>query len=624
MIRKLIINKKYVPVDFEEQNDRLKVSFEFNRQVIDEIKSMEGARWDNENKVWWIKNSQRNKFQLDYLCGNDVYAHYDKPIPNREPTRNVMSHQRDLINFALARKQCIIAAEMGTGKTLVAIEVMELSGYEDWLWVAPKSALNAAKLEFRKWNSYIRPTFLTYESFKDLIKYWPSGEDPPHGIIIDESSRVKTPTSQRSMAVKYIADEMREKWGMDAFIILMSGSPAPKSPVDWFWQCEIACPGYLKEGDVNKFKRRLALIKDTESITGGLYPKFITWLDNEKKCQFCGQIEEDEIHFLKPDNIAIHHQYIPSKNEVSYLYRRMKGLVEVKFKKDCLDLPDKIYRTIKCEPSESTLRIAELIKRTSPNTITALTLLRELSDGFQYDEIESGIRACSYCNGSGQIEEYIEGAWFNDITGTYVDAEGNPLIDKKKAVECHSCEGKGIEPGSKRILVETDCPKDKVLVDLLDEYSEIGRIVIYAGFTGSLDRIERICNLNKWNVIRVDGKGWKSSFPLNPVELLELFQSNDERRIAFIGHPKSGGMGITLTASPVIVYYSNDFDFEGRVQSEDRIHRIGLDCNLGATIIDILHLPTDELVLNNLKRKRVLQTLTLGDMEEAMKLERGI
>ena len=38
---------------------------------------------------------------------------------------------------------------------------------------------------------------------------------------------------------------------------------------------------------------------------------------------------------------------------------------------------------------------------------------------------------------------------------------------------------------------------------------------------------------------------------------------------------KTGGYGITLTAASTVIYYSNNYDLEKRIQSEDRAHRIG-------------------------------------------------
>ena len=86
-------------------------------------------------------------------------------------------------------------------------------------------------------------------------------------------------------------------------------------------------------------------------------------------------------------------------------------------------------------------------------------------------------------------------------------------------------------------------------------------------------------------------------------------------RVNFVGHPESAGEGITLTRSPAIVYYSNDFNFKSRAQSEDRIHRIGMDVNRGATIYDLCCLETDYMILEILRAKKRLQHMTLTGHE---------
>ena len=85
-------------------------------------------------------------------------------------------------------------------------------------------------------------------------------------------------------------------------------------------------------------------------------------------------------------------------------------------------------------------------------------------------------------------------------------------------------------------------------------------------------------------------------------------------RICFIGHPQAGGMALTLTAAPTMIFFSNSFSGEDRIQSEGRFHRAGMDVNRSAKIIDLMHLPTDHLVLTNLQKKRKLQSLTLGEV----------
>jgi hypothetical protein len=98
---------------------------------------------------------------------------------------------------------------MGTGKTLALIEAIEAVGREDVLWVGPRSALAAVELEFHKWRSRILPIFMTYEKVKALVENWPDGQKAPFFVVGDESSKVKTPTSQRSDAMQHLADAVR-------------------------------------------------------------------------------------------------------------------------------------------------------------------------------------------------------------------------------------------------------------------------------------------------------------------------------------------------------------------------------------------------------------------------------
>ena len=77
----------------------------------------------------------------------------------------------------------------------------------------------------------------------------------------------------------------------------------------------------------------------------------VGWKDDERKCAECGESREDGPHELDGlTDPAEYHPFMPSKNEVAYLYERLKGLVIIKHKKDCLNLPEKRYRQIVCKP----------------------------------------------------------------------------------------------------------------------------------------------------------------------------------------------------------------------------------------------------------------------------------
>lgn len=624
---KLIAGKYKIPVTLNYENGRIFFKFGFNKTLMTEIKAMEDSKWHgydetNPRKVWSIKDNGRNKFQLDYLKGNNPYAHYDKPLIEVTTERTLFAHQLEMKAHGLTRKQCVLACEPGTGKTLAAIEIMEASGFSDWLYVGPLSAVKAVEYELKKWKSKIQPTMMTYEQVVKLIKNWPDGQKTLRGVIFDESSRIKNPTTQRSQAIFAYAEGIRNDWGDEGYIILMSGTPAPKAPTDWWNQCQTAKPGFLREGTLNKFKQRLALIVEKESLAGGVYPHIITWLDSEEKCGACGQLKDSENHgaFALAMAATDAHAFIPGSNEVGKLYDRMRGLVLVKLKRTCLDLPEKVYKIIKCVTPESIKRLAKIIKVKSSRAIEALTLLRELSDGFQYVEEPDGVEECPCCNGYKLIEEYFNPTEVEQpITQEAIDS--GKL--QKRTVTCNVCGGKGETQKLKRVTKYLDTPKEAELVTLLEQHEECGRIVIYAGFTGSVDRCVEVCHREGWFVIRVDGRGWQiTDSQNNPIdtEAIELFQDKleDFPRVAFIAHPQSGGLGLTLTASPTIVYYSNDFNAESRQQSEERIHRPGMDLNLGATIIDIVNLETDEIVLENLKKKKDLQSLTMGELQNIL------
>jgi hypothetical protein len=639
---KVIVGKRVVPLKLNREDGKIILTFRYNPDLIQEVKSFEGARWNPEHKYWTIKDNGRNNFQLDYLQGKNPYAWFDRPLIETEFTRSLYLHQQDLAKNGLTYHYNIWAAEMGTGKSLAAIEVMELSGHQDWWYVGPRSAIESFKYELLKWRSKVIPSIFTYEELKKVIENWPKGKKAPRGVILDESSRCKTPTAQRSQAAYQLAEGVRADWGMDGFVIEMTGSPAPKSPMDWYWQCEIAYPGFIKEGTIHKFRERLAVIVQKSSPAGGVYPELVTWRDDERKCQKCGKFGDDPVHDQAAASVFVtatdYHPYIASKNEIAYLYQRMKGLVVVKFKKDCLDLPNKIYRVINLEPSESTKRAAKIISAKASTVIEGLTNLRELSDGFQYKDVVVGSKPCEACHGTGVVRK-----WIDDLDEPLIEPDHpdwKARVDSGRYHEvdtgaCDYCSGTKVIDRVERHVVDVPCPKEEALVDLLDEHEEVGRVVIYAGFTGSIDRITAICKKYKWAVIRVDGRGWiayDEAGNIIPVDslpgakgspYLTMFQDLKERfpMVAFIGHPGSAGMGLTLTASPSIIYYSNDFNAESRIQSEDRIHRPGMDVNRGATIIDLIHLPSDRLVLDNLQKKRDLQALSLGQMKQVMEIE---
>ena len=106
----------------------------------------------------------------------------------------LMPHQCDMADAGLTYHFQIWAAEMGTGKSLAAQEVMERSGVDLWYWIGPKTSLPNIRREFRKWN--MDPTIcvemMTYEALVRKMDDWKTEDELPRGVIFDESSKLKT------------------------------------------------------------------------------------------------------------------------------------------------------------------------------------------------------------------------------------------------------------------------------------------------------------------------------------------------------------------------------------------------------------------------------------------------
>ena len=84
-----------------------------------------------------------------------------------------------------------------------------------------------------------------------------------------------------------------------------------------------------------------------------------------------------------------------------------------------------------------------------------------------------------------------------------------------------------------------------------------------------------------------------------------------------MGQPRTGGYGITLTAATTVIYYSNSYDLEIRLQSEDRAHRIGQTNKV--TYIDLVSPDTiDEKILAALQEKINLAQTVLGENTRAL------
>ena len=337
-------------------------------------------------------------------------------------------------------------------------------------------------------------------------------------MAVDESTTIKNKSAQRTKNITKVGQKA-------LYRRIMTGSPITKSPMDLFSQCAFLDTKLLGYSSYYSFQGRYA--KTLRRSVG-----------SHSFSQVIGYQNLDELS---------------SKLE-EFSYRVLK--------KDCLDLPEKIYikRVVEMTDPQATaygfmkkLALAKLINDSGDmTTVTATNVLTQL------------LRLQQICSGS-----------VNDDEGNTTTLPTNKLAELMNVIE---------EVDGKVIIwaVFTEDIK-RIANELNDEYGE-GSAAMYYGDTSAEER----------------------------QDIVEKFQNPDSRLRFFVGQPRTGGYGLTLTEAKTVIYYNNVFDLEVRLQSEDRAHRIGQ--RNPVTYIDLVTENTiEEKILKALRDKIDIATLVMKE-----------
>lgn len=136
-----------------------------------------------------------------------------------------------------------------------------------------------------------------------------------------------------------------------------------------------------------------------------------------------------------------------------------------------------------------------------------------------------------------------------------------------------------------------------------------GKVIIWAKFRAEITAIKKAIELEY-------GRGWCCEYhggvsKDDRAKAMQAFQ-NDVLPNVFIANQQTGGTGLTLHAASHVIYYSNDFSLELRLQSEDRAHRIGQSKSV--TYYDLEAQGTiDTRVINVLREKKELAQIIMQD-----------
>jgi len=158
-----------------------------------------------------------------------------------------------------------------------------------------------------------------------------------------------------------------------------------------------------------------------------------------------------------------------------------------------------------------------------------------------------------------------------------------------------------------------DSTKLRYLDKLLKDLKAKGlRGLIFCQMTKMLDILEDFLQYKRYKYFRLDG----SSDISTRKDMVNEFQKNDEIFI-FLLSTRAGGLGVTLTAADVVIFYDNDWNPTMDAQAADRAHRIGRTEDVHVYNLITKDTIEERIVKRAKQKKDVQQTLYSGDVFKA-------
>jgi len=235
--------------------------FSYDPQIVARVKTVPGRSWDPVAKRWSIP--ARRYPEAREILGIEIpeletppppadWWQYADKAPAELGPATLMRHQRAYRAICRERPRFLIAADTGTGKTLIPLAVYVDSAPCKMLVVCPLALVRGAwQIDARRFlpgapfldlhaiektkrakalRGFQGIACINYESFKASqadLKAW-----APDVLIADESAKLKGVASDISKQFRAFAASVPR-------VYLLSGTPAPNSELEYFVQGQI-------------------------------------------------------------------------------------------------------------------------------------------------------------------------------------------------------------------------------------------------------------------------------------------------------------------------------------------------------------------------------------------------
>lgn len=495
------------------------------------------------------------------------FERYDKLSMSKDPNRRLKLHQKDGVKFLLSRKKCILADDMGYGKTcelaVAAIEgnfdavliICPASIKTNWkkelMWYVPerditiiesyldknkgelekylgykegKSGLSVSELqneakEAGKWEEnrfvivnydivnefYQIPATRSKENIDSAFK-----NSPMLQYIVNKKALVIVDEAHRlsnttSDRYKIIRDLIKR--GNPDSVYLATGTPITNNPQNYFNLLQLIGDSVADDREyyMKRYCAAIEIPRDGKERAkrDAISKKFIA---NRGKTNWYELTDEEKSELNEIVKKSVRMITIPNgESNLEELKDRTSHIYLRRVKEDLLDLPNKT--------------VHELFYDLDMGQIMEYNRLWE-----EYEAAQLEADPTKELN-----KELLEGAIYRKYLSNQMVPNTIKLADSF------------IEKGEKVVIA---CCYDEELYTLKEYYGD--RCVIYNGKISAKDKDKNI----------------------------EKF-TNDPNIMVFIGNIQAAGVGITLLASHTLIFNNISFVPGDNLQMQDRIYRIG-------------------------------------------------
>jgi SNF2 family DNA or RNA helicase len=541
-----------------------------------------------------------------------------------------MEHQERALAFAESKSFYALLMEQGTGKTPVIIWdscrrhvrgaldgmlVMAPNGvHSNWtLREIPKHAPRSVQVQtaayysgankrqqariddlFAPAGDRLRILTMNWEAlttengYELAVEFLRMIKAPRAGIAGDESQRIKSYQKPRAKAFH------RLKKMAQAFKAITTGTPILKSPWDAFSQFTALHEFIFGTSSFVAFKAEYAellpaghglLRHITDRLRPQIEPRFahikraVEHLpeDDERR-----RLEINRYETLVQEELNKRAPQLVAKDPITGLpkWRNLEKLNALiaphsfqARKADCLDLPEKVYVTRWFSMTPKQASVQEKLK-------SELRLVLEDGSISPVDRLAAFTKLAQVSSGYFLIPG-------TDIQQRIMPLERNPKMAVLMA-EVETC----LENGESILIWARHQAELRDIAQCLTEL--------------------KTKQDNVWDFVEYHGEiGSKTARQ----EAIDAFEAGRAR--IFLSQQQAGGTGLTLIAAASlatqmsVIYYSNTFALEDRLQSEDRAHRIGQSKTV--RYVDILGEETiDPMILQNLQSKVDMAAMVMG------------